>query len=84
MVLLAAIGGGIGLALLLSLLRPVVIDRRLLTELTGLPVLGTVMAREDPALRRREFVRVIAFVSLFAALIMSFAVLNLGQQWLLA
>ena len=41
-VLLAALGVGIGGALLLSQLRPVFTNTRLLTELTGLPVLGSI------------------------------------------
>ena len=83
-VLAAALGAGIGVALLLSLLRPVIMDRRILTELTGLPVLGTVMAREDPEARKQEFLRVVAFASLLVVLVLSFAALNFGQQWLLA
>jgi polysaccharide chain length determinant protein (PEP-CTERM system associated) len=41
-VLLAGIGAGIGIAFVLSFLRPVFDSRRSLREVTGLPVLGSV------------------------------------------
>lgn len=37
-VLVIAIGGALGIGLLMSLLQPVVVDRRSLGELVGLPV----------------------------------------------
>ena len=41
-VLLAAVGGGAGAALLLALVHPIVTDARMLSQVTGLPLLGTV------------------------------------------
>jgi len=55
LVLLAGLGGGGGLAFLLSQLRPVFANPRALGDVTGLPVLGAVSLnwRERHKLRRR-------------------------------
>ena len=42
-VLLAALGAGLALAFLMSQLRPTMNDERRLREISGLPVLGTVV-----------------------------------------
>ena len=76
-VLLIALGGAIGIAMLLSQLRPVFTNTRALTELTGLPVLGSVtMTWPDRA--RAELRRGVllvaggsgALIALFAIVVM--------------
>lgn len=47
-VLLGSLAAGAGIALLLSLIRPVFYTRRMLAAATDLPVLGTVMLMETP------------------------------------
>jgi len=49
-----ALAAGLGVALLLSLLRPVVSNRRQLNELAGVPVLGSVNMIWTPDQRRRR------------------------------
>lgn len=59
-----ALAAGVGVALLLSLLRPVVSDRRQLNELVGVPVLGSVnMIWTSDQRRRRRMVNLAYSVS---------------------
>ncbi|HEX9743163.1 MAG TPA: XrtA system polysaccharide chain length determinant, partial [Nitrospiraceae bacterium] len=71
LVLLAALGGGIGIAFLLSQVRPTFGDERRLREVSGLQVLGTIaMAWTDEQSRRRTrglFAFVLSFLSLLSA-----------------
>ena len=71
MVLLAAIGGGIGFALLISQAKPTFNDERRLREVSGLPVFGTViMAWTDAQKSRRKkgvFALLVSCVSLLSA-----------------
>lgn len=83
-VLVVALGVGVGLALLLSILKPVISDRRTLAKITGLPVLGCVTYIPTQAQIRSRFVRKLQFSALVLLLICVFAGLNLGQQWMLA
>ena len=83
-VLVVALGVGVGLALLLSILKPVISDRRTLAKVTGLPVLGCVTYIPTQAQIRSRFVRKLQFSILVLLLICVFAGLNLGQQWMLA
>ncbi|HHL45264.1 MAG TPA: chain length-determining protein [Gammaproteobacteria bacterium] len=53
-VLLAGLGGGLGLAFLLTQIRPGIYNRRTLQEATGLPVLGTVSRVTTPQIRSIE------------------------------
>lgn len=53
-VLLAAVGGGLGLALLLYQINPVFITRSSLREITGLPVLGSVSLALSAAQQAQE------------------------------
>ncbi len=53
-VLLAGLGGGLGLAFLLTQIRPGIYNRRILQEATGLPVLGTVSRVTTPRIRAVE------------------------------
>ncbi|MGH8642700.1 MAG: XrtA system polysaccharide chain length determinant [Burkholderiales bacterium] len=81
-VLLVALGGGLGLAIVISQIRPTINEERTLRELSGLPVLGTVaMALTDAqrARRRRGLVAsVFSFVSLLSAYIAMMAVFVLA------
>lgn len=83
-VLIVALGVGVGLALLLSILKPVISDRRTLAKITGLPVLGCVTYIPTQAQIRSRFVRKLQFSALVLLLIFVFAGLNLGQEWVLA
>lgn len=83
-VLIAALGAGVGLALLLSILKPVVSDRRTLTKVTGLPVLGCISYVPTQEQMRRAFFKKLQFSVLALLLVVVFAGLNFGQQWVLA
>lgn len=78
-VLIVSLGAGVGLALLLSLLRPVFVDRLTLSERLGLPVLGTVSMNISPQQARREMRSVLIFASIAAGLLVTFAGINIGQ-----
>ncbi len=52
--LLAGLGAGLALSLLLSQIRPAVYDPGELRNVTGLPVLGVVSLRRDDAFKRKE------------------------------
>jgi len=71
LVLLAAVGGGLGIAFLLSQLRPTFGDERRLKEVSGMQVLGTIaMEWTDEQSRRRTrglFAFVLSFLSLISA-----------------
>jgi len=83
-VLVVALGVGVGLALLLSIIKPVVFDRRTLGKVTGLPVLGSVTYIPTSVQLRSAFVRKLQFSALVLLLVCVFAGLNFGQQWMLA
>jgi polysaccharide chain length determinant protein (PEP-CTERM system associated) len=83
-VLGAAIGLGVVLALLASLLRPVVVDQQSLIKLTGLPLLGTVTLTPTAEQKKRETWSLVAFSSATAVLVLAFVGLNLGQALMLA
>lgn len=83
-VLVVALGVGVGLALLLSILRPVISDRRTLNKITGLPVLGCVTYIPTQEQMRSTFFKKLQFSVLALLLVVVFAGLNLGQQWALA
>jgi hypothetical protein len=72
MVLVLAAGAGGGVALLLSLLNPIVVDARMLAEATGLPLLGVVTWNKDAARKRRDFWRLAFFSSVSAFLVIAF------------
>jgi len=82
-VLLVALGVALGLGLLMSLLRPVIVTRRALGELTGMPVLGTVTMIRSSAEERRAFRSRLALSALSVALLLVFVGINVGQHWLL-
>jgi polysaccharide chain length determinant protein (PEP-CTERM system associated) len=83
-VLVLALGIGAAFALLASLIKPVVVDQRSLTRLTGLPLLGSVTLIPSPEQKKRDAVALMAFSSLTLALILVFVGVNVGQTLLLS
>lgn len=79
-VLIVSLGGGLGLALLLSLLRPVFVDRLTLSERLGLPVLGTVSMNISPQQARKEWRSMLIFASIAVGLLVTFAGVNISQE----
>lgn len=80
-VLLASVGGGIGFAWLIAMMKPAVYTREDLEALADLPVLGTVSMVLTPKTSRLRGFRNLAFVTGCVAL----AVLSYGvvaQNWL--
>ena len=84
LVLVVALGFGAAVALLVSLIRPVIVDQQSLVKLTGLPLLGTVTLVPTPAEKKRETWGIVAFSSLMAVLLIAFIGLNIGQVLMLA
>ena len=68
-VLLVGLGLGVALAFLLSQLRPAFDDRRLMGEVLGLPVLGSVDMVWTADQKRRRIVRSFAFLMAFLGLV---------------
>lgn len=71
-VLVGSIGGGVGVALLLSLLQPIVMDARMLAQATGLPLLGAVSFNKSPRQRRSDRWRLVGFSVCTLSLIIVF------------
>jgi polysaccharide chain length determinant protein (PEP-CTERM system associated) len=69
-VLALGLGIGIGLAFLVSQLRPVFDNRRVLTEVTGFPVLGTVSLMLSPAQQARSRTELAGFAAATVVLLM--------------
>ncbi len=82
-VLVIAIGGALGIGLLMSLLQPVVVDRRSLGELVGLPVLGAVTQIRSLAQQRAAFINRLMLAVASVALLVVFGGINVAQQMLL-
>ena len=85
-VLLAAIGGGLGLAFLISQIRPVIFDRQTLQELTGVPVWGSVslvLSDRQLADNKRQLVMVSGMVVLLFVLYAAVMVFELKQLGML-
>jgi polysaccharide chain length determinant protein (PEP-CTERM system associated) len=72
MVLFAALGSGLGIAFLISQLKPTIYDERRLREVTGLAVLGTVTMSWTEAQRKRRARWLGAFVLSFLSLISAY------------
>ncbi|PLW81537.1 chain length-determining protein [Kineobactrum sediminis] len=72
-VLVMALGGGIGFALLLALLHPIVTDARMLSHATGLPLLGTVTWNQSSEDKRRSRWQLATFVACGGVLLLVFA-----------
>ncbi|MDA3922473.1 MAG: hypothetical protein PF501_17610 [Salinisphaera sp.] len=60
--LVGAIGAGLAFAFFLSQIRPVFINRRSLTDVTGLPVLGSVTMAWSPGQRARRHTALLLFL----------------------
>ena len=71
--LLAAIGAGLGVAFLMSQVRPVFFDGAALRQLTQLPLLGVVELISSDELRKRESRSFKRFVAILLALIILYA-----------
>ena len=73
LVLLAAVGGGLGIAFLLSQLRPTFGDERRLREVSGMQVLGTIAMEWTDEQNRRRTRGLFAFVLSFLSLVSAYA-----------
>jgi polysaccharide chain length determinant protein (PEP-CTERM system associated) len=72
MVLLAALGGGIGFAFMISQLKPTIHDERGLREVSGLPVFGSVMMAWSEAQRSKWKKGLVAFFASFLSLLSAY------------
>ena len=79
---IVAIGLGGGISLLLSLLRPVICNRRSLESLTGFPVLGSVSLIASVSEKKKILHEKLLFASMVLFLFLTFAGVNLGQSLL--
>jgi polysaccharide chain length determinant protein (PEP-CTERM system associated) len=69
MALLAALGAGLGVAFVMSQVRPVYFDAGALRQQTQLPLLGVVTLIRNPAVRRQERRSALAFAGSLTALV---------------
>ena len=72
LVLLAALGGGFGIAFLLSQLSPAFNDERRLREVSGLPVLGSIAMTWTDEQKKRRTRGLVAFVLSFLSLLSAY------------
>lgn len=72
-VLLAALGGGVGFAFLVSQIRPTFNDERRLREVSGLPVFGTVVMAWTDAQKARQKKGLVALLLSFLSLLSAYA-----------
>ena len=79
MVTLGGLVAGVALAFLLSQLRRTVTDRRVLRELTGLPLLGAVGRVETDESRRRTRKRLMTYLAAFGSLIAAYGAVMVLQ-----
>jgi polysaccharide chain length determinant protein (PEP-CTERM system associated) len=73
------IGAGIAVAFLLSQLRRTVTDRRVLRELTGLPLLGAVSRVETEESRRRKRKGLLTYMAALGSLIAAYGAVMILQ-----
>jgi len=73
LVLLMALGGGGGLAFVLSQIRPTFNDERRLREASGLQVIGTVVLAPTDAQKARRTRGLVALLISFASLLSAYA-----------
>lgn len=76
-VLFVSLGLGIGIAFVLSILRPVISDRYTMGQVSGLPVLGAVSMIVTESQKKREFLNKMVFASLTLCLFLVFAGISL-------
>jgi protein tyrosine kinase modulator len=84
LVLVAALGLGAAVALLMSLIKPVIVDQQSLVKLAGLPLLGSVTLIPTAEQKKQETWGLVAFSSLMTLLVFAFVGLNIGQVLMLA
>lgn len=72
-VLIAALAGGIGIAVIISLLRPVFNDRRTVRDVSNLPLLGSVTMIWTPSQVRKRKQRMLAFFATLTTLLGAYA-----------
>ena len=72
LVTLGGLGAGIAVAFLLSQLRRTVTDRRVLRELTGLPLLGAVSRVETDESRRRKRKGLLTYLAALGSLVAAY------------
>ena len=72
LVTLGGLGAGVVVAFLLSQLRRTVTDRRVLRELTGLPLLGAVSRVETDETRRRKRKGLLTYLAALGSLIAAY------------
>lgn len=80
LVLFAALGLGAGAALLLSLLRPIVVDARMLAQATGLPLLGVVTNNRPAAAIQSDRMKLAWFVVASSSLVAVYVALIFAPQ----
>jgi len=79
LVTLGGLGAGIAVAFLLSQLRRTVTDRRVLRELTGLPLLGAVSRVETDKTRRRKRKGLLTYLATLGSLIAAYGAVMVLQ-----
>ncbi len=79
LVLLAAIAVGIGIGFLLSLLHPVFTNRRALGQVTGLPVLGSVLLIQSEEESKKAFKSSLVYSAAFLTLLVAFVGVSMLQ-----
>lgn len=79
LVTLGGLGAGIAVAFLLSQLRRTVTDRRVLRELTGLPLLGAVSRVETDESRRRKRKGLLTYLATLGSLIAAYGAVMVVQ-----
>jgi len=79
LVTLGGLGAGIAVAFLLSQLRRTVTDRRVLRELTGLPLLGAVSRVETDETRRRTRNGLLTYLATLGSLIAAYGAVMVLQ-----
>lgn len=79
LVALGGLGAGIAVAFLLSQLRRTVTDRRVLRELTGLPLLGAVSRVETDETRRRKRKGLLTYLAALGSLIAAYGAVMILQ-----
>jgi protein tyrosine kinase modulator len=84
LVLILSLGAGAALALLISLIKPVIVDQQSTVKLTGLPLLGSVTLIPTAEQKRRETIGLVVYSSLAAVLVVAFVGINIGQVLALA
>jgi polysaccharide chain length determinant protein (PEP-CTERM system associated) len=79
LVTLAGLAAGVAVAFLLSQLRRTVTDRRVLRELTGLPLLGAVSRVETDETRRRKRKGLLTYLAALGSLVAAYGAVMVVQ-----